>query len=101
MFAMLAMMAGAVLLMLGATALFQARAIGGTLWQLSLASGLYVAFSLLGAPFNERLLAATRTQGTIAFLVFISDCSGYVVSIGLLLDCASESCGAIGCGRHG
>lgn len=48
-------------------------------------TGFYVAFALLGAPLNERLLAATRTQGTIAFLVFLSDCCGYAVSVALLL----------------
>jgi glycine/D-amino acid oxidase-like deaminating enzyme len=40
---------------------------------------------LAGAPLNERLLAATRTSGTIAFLVFLSDACGYIFSVGLLL----------------
>ena len=44
-----------------------------------------MAFSLLGAPFFERLLAASRTPGTIASLVFLSDCFGYIVSVGILL----------------
>ena len=78
-------MVGSIGTMLGATALFQAGALGGLAWQLLLGGGFYIAFSLLGAPLNERLLAATRTKGTIAFFVFLSDCCGYVVSIGLLL----------------
>lgn len=38
-----------------------------------------------GSPFVDRLLAATRTEGTCSFLVFLSDFCGYVVSVFLLL----------------
>ena len=78
-------MAGAVLLTLGATALFQAKVLGGLEWQLLLGSGLYVCFALMGAPLFERLFAATRMDGTISYFVFLEDCCSYAVSISLLL----------------
>ena len=96
-FRMLHVMLGAIALALGATALFQAGWLGGLGWQLCLGAGLFVAYSLLGAPVCERLLAATRTSGTISFLVLLEDCCGYAVSVALLLyqnlgaDCSSPS----------
>ena len=59
-FLMLIAMAAGLGLMLASTALFQAKLLAGLPWQLLLSTGLYVPFALLGAPFNERLLAATR-----------------------------------------
>ena len=38
-----------------------------------------------GPPLFDRLLAATQTAGTCTFLVFLSDCGGYVVSISVLI----------------
>ena len=40
---------------------------------------------MLGAPICDRLVAVTDTAGTCNFLVFLLDCSGYVVTIALLL----------------
>lgn len=36
-------------------------------------------------PFFERIIASARLEGTLSFLVFLSDCCGYVASICLLL----------------
>ena len=83
--AMLATMLCGLGLALGTTVLFAYGRLDGLVWQTCFGTGLYVAFSLLGAPFIERLLAATKTTGTISFLVFLSDFAGYAVSISLLL----------------
>ena len=50
-FQMLSIMIVSLGFALGTTALFQAQWIGGLAWQLSLGTGVYVAFALLGAPF--------------------------------------------------
>ena len=36
-------------------------------------------------PFFERLLACAQTEGTLSFLVFLTDGVGYIVSVTLLL----------------
>lgn len=82
------LLAGTVLafgLMLAATFLYTQGLLDGLEWQLLLGTGMYLAYSLLGAPFFERLLAASRTHGTISFLTFLEDLCGYVVSIAILL----------------
>jgi hypothetical protein len=85
MLAMLALMMLSIALGLGATALFQLGAVGGVAWQLLMGTSIFVAYALLATPFYERLFAATRTEGTVSFLTFSSDCFGYVVSISLVL----------------
>ena len=86
----------ALLLMLGAAALalaltlaltvaFRARAIGGLAWILSYSTTFYLGYSVLATPLYERLFAATRTEGTCVFLIFLSDFAGYVVTIAMLL----------------
>lgn len=69
----------------GSTALFEARAISGLAWLLSYSGAFYAAFGVLGTPYFERLFAATRAEGTCAFLVFLSDLLGYVCTTALLL----------------
>ena len=85
MLAMILLMVIAITLGLGATALFQLNILGGVAWQLCLGTSVFVTYSLLSTPFYERMFAATRTEGTISFLVFASDCFGYVVTTTLLL----------------
>ena len=95
---MLALMAIAICIGLGATALFQLKLIGGVTWQLLLGTSVFVTYSLLSTPFYERLFAATRTEGTISFLVFASDCFGYVVATSLLL---YQDFGSTAAAEHG
>jgi hypothetical protein len=47
--------------------------------------GLYTAFASLGSFMFERLMAASQTAGTAAFLIFVSDGCGYAGTIALLV----------------
>jgi len=67
------------------TALYQLGVLGGLAWQLLLGTSIFVTYSLMGTPFFDRLLAASRTEGTCSFLIFLSDFFGYVASVSLLL----------------
>ena len=71
-----ALMAIAICIGLGATALFQLKLIGGVAWQL-LRHQCFVTtrFTLLRAP-----LRRDEDRGDHLFLVFASDCFGYVVA---------------------
>ncbi|CAJ1421361.1 unnamed protein product, partial [Effrenium voratum] len=71
--------------MAGATYLFQTGAMDGVTWILLYSGGFYTSYSMLNAPLNERIFAATRAEGTCTFLVYASDLSGYVVTIALLM----------------
>ena len=82
---MLALMIVAVSLGLVATALYEQGGLSGLAWQLIVGTSVFVTYSLLATPFYERLFAATHTQGTISFLIFASDCFGYIIAISLLL----------------
>jgi len=70
---------------LGATVLFQLNVIGGLVWQLSLGSGIFVAFSIMGTPFYERLFAYARVEGTMSFLVFGGDMMSYVATFSIFI----------------
>lgn len=47
--------------------------------------GLYAAVASLGSVMFERMLAASHTTGTAAFLIFVSDGFGYLGSVALLI----------------
>uniref|UniRef100_A0A7S2DAY1 Uncharacterized protein n=1 Tax=Octactis speculum TaxID=3111310 RepID=A0A7S2DAY1_9STRA len=63
---------------ISATVLFQLKLIGGFLWQVLIGVGIFVAYALSVTPVFDRLFAATRTEGTCTFLIFVSDGCGYV-----------------------
>lgn len=75
----------AVLVALLSTMLFKLDVIGGLAWQMSLGAGIYVSYTLMQTPVFERLFAATKQEGTCAFLIFLSDFVGYMATISLLL----------------
>ena len=72
-------------LAVGSTIGFRNGILRGMTFQVLLGVGIYVAYSVIGSPLNERWLAATKTEGTLSFLVFTSDFCGYVGTIVLLL----------------
>ena len=82
---MLVITCGATTLGLISTALYQLGALPGLAWQLCLGVSIFVTHSVMGTPFFDRMLAATRTEGTCSFLIFLSDFCGYGVSVTLLL----------------
>jgi hypothetical protein len=74
-----------VLLVLASTVAFQAQWISGALWQVFLGVGVLGAYGIGAAPVFDRLMAVTRTAQTCAFLVFLSDFCGYVVSVLIMM----------------
>ena len=94
--AMLCTCVGAGALILMATSMFAANVISGLLWQMTLGVGLYVAYNILTSAVYDRIVAATNTEGTCTFLVFLGDCFGYVVTFAILLlrDFGSSSSGS-------
>lgn len=76
---------GSLSLCLLGTVLYKLQWLGGAAWQVLLGVGIYVAYGLMQTPVFERLFAASRTQGTCTFLVYISDGFGYIATISLLL----------------
>ena len=66
-------------------ALFQATAISGKAWCVLVGFFLYTAYGLMAGPVYDRLVAATKFNGTCTFLIFMSDGSGYAGTILLLL----------------
>jgi len=70
-----AMVCGAVSTV-GVTVLFEVDLLGGLAWQLLLGCTVFTTYTFLGAPFFERLFAATRTRGTVSFLIFGADMFG-------------------------
>jgi hypothetical protein len=74
-----------VLLVLSSTAAFQLRWISGALWQVLVGVGVLGAYGIGAAPVFDRLMAVTRTAQTCAFLVFLSDFCGYVVSVAIMM----------------
>eukprot|EP00656_Telonema_subtile_P009546 TRINITY_DN14497_c0_g1_i1.p1 TRINITY_DN14497_c0_g1~~TRINITY_DN14497_c0_g1_i1.p1 ORF type:complete len:472 (+),score=112.89 TRINITY_DN14497_c0_g1_i1:112-1527(+) len=83
--ALFAAQIAAVALGLFSTLLFHVGAIGGLAWQMLLGVGVYVSYSLMQTPVFERLFAATGTEGTCSFLIFLSDFCAYVGTTCLLL----------------
>ena len=61
-----------VVVLILASALFRADAIGGESWAVLTGIGTYVAYTLPYAAF-DRLVAATGWGGSCAFLLFITD----------------------------
>ena len=74
-----------VALALAATALLRAGALGGVAFHVALGLAFYVAFGVVAGPLHERWLAASRTEGTCAFLAFLVDSAGYAGTLVLLL----------------
>ena len=68
----------------GGTLLYTNRVIGGIGWQVSCGVGIYSAYLVMGSAFFDRLLAASHSEGTIVFLQFISDGTGWFGTVGIL-----------------
>ena len=82
--AMLATMVAGVAVLGGATLLEHTGAISELTWWYFCGVGIYVAFCTMGSGTYERLLAAAGATGTITFLQFASDASGYLGTLVLL-----------------
>ena len=77
--------AASAVLLLSSTILFALKGLPGLAWQLAAGTGIFVPYLVMQTPIFERLLAVAQSEGTLSFLIFLSDGIGYVVSITLLL----------------
>ena len=78
------MIAGAALV-LGATVLHRAGALGPVPWMIATGLGLYLGYVPFNCVLFDRLVAATGSVATAGFLIYVADAAGYVGSVGLLL----------------
>ncbi|MGB8601000.1 MAG: DUF5690 family protein [Rhizomicrobium sp.] len=76
--------AGAVLVAI-ATYAFQTHRIDAVWWMILVGSGIYVGYVPYNAVLVDRMTAATALPGNAAFFMYLSDASGYVGSVGLML----------------
>jgi phosphonate degradation associated HDIG domain protein len=84
--------AGAHLLMLSgmalmviATLLLDAGALGGIGWMILVGLGSYMTYVPLDSVVFDRIIASTRVPGTAVFAIYLADAIGYTGSIGLPL----------------
>ncbi len=74
-------MVAGVLVLGGATALWQAQVISGMWWVLLLGFGVYVTYVPFGSVLFDRLIASTRVAGTAVFAIYVADALGYTGSV--------------------
>lgn len=73
------------MLLAGASTLaFEKQLISGPVWMTLVGMGLYFGYIQFNSIFFDRLLAAFRYAGTVAFLINLADSFGYVGSVGVL-----------------
>ncbi|MDY3554040.1 DUF5690 family protein [Gemmata sp. JC717] len=65
----------------GATVAFQAGAISGYWWMAAVGLGMYLAYVPFGAVLFERMMAASRFNGTAVFAIQLADGVGYTGSV--------------------
>ena len=83
-FVMCMSMISGVLILGGGTLLYLQNVISGIAWQVTCGVGIYTAYLVMGTAFLDRLLAASGSEGTIVFLQFISDGSGWLGTVFIL-----------------
>ena len=82
---MLAAGLGCVAALGAANALFEAGAIAGRSWCVLTGLCIYTAYGVMAGPVYDRLVAATRFDGTCTFLIYLSDGTAYAGTIVLLM----------------
>ena len=71
--------------LLGASEMSQAEMIGGQAWCILAGVCIYSGYGIMCGPWYDRLVAATKFEGTCTFLIFISDAAAFTGTIALLL----------------
>jgi hypothetical protein len=72
-------------LVLGATLLHRAGAIGPVPWMIAVGLGLYLGYVPFNCVLFDRLVAATGSIANAGFLIYVADAFGYAGSIALLV----------------
>lgn len=78
------MVAGTAVIAL-ATLLFDAGAIDGTVWMISVGLGLYLAYVPFGCMLFDRMIAALGVVATAVFVIYVADAAGYLGAIAVML----------------
>jgi MFS family permease len=68
----------------GATILFQQQVISPPLWMILIGTGLYLGYVPFNSVFFDRLLATFRFAGTVGFIMYVADSFGYLGSVAVL-----------------
>ncbi|MCE7061586.1 DUF5690 family protein [Dyadobacter sp. CY343] len=74
-----------ILLIGGATFLFEQKLISGFSWMLFLGMGLLLNYTLLQTVLFDRMIALYRIRANAGYFVYICESMGYMGSVGLLL----------------
>jgi hypothetical protein len=72
------------LLIGGATLLFEQGLIDAPLWMILIGVGLYLGYVPFNSIFFDRMIAAFKYVGTVGFIMYIADAFGYLGSISVL-----------------
>jgi hypothetical protein len=67
------------------TFLFQQQLISPLAWMTLVGMGLYFGYIQFNSIFFDRLLAAFKYSGTVAFLINLADSFGYLGSVGVIM----------------
>lgn len=79
------MVLGGMILVGVSTFLFQRQLISPLAWMTLVGMGLYFGYIQFNSIFFDRLLAAFKYSGTVAFLINLADSFGYLGSVSVLL----------------
>ncbi|MBI1767498.1 MAG: hypothetical protein HYR67_03895 [Bacteroidetes bacterium] len=79
------MVLGGMLLVGASTFAFQQKMISPLVWMTLVGMGLYFGYIQFNSIFFDRLLAAFKYAGTVAFLINLADSFGYLGSVSVLL----------------
>jgi MFS family permease len=80
-----AMVLGGMIMVGISTFCFEKELISAIQWMTLVGVGLYFGYIQFNSIFFDRLLAAFRYSGTVAFLINLADSFGYLGSVGVLL----------------
>lgn len=73
------------MLVAAATYAFQQHQLNAVWWMILVGCGVYIGYVPYNAVLVDRMTAATAIPGNAAFFMYLSDASGYVGSVGLML----------------
>ena len=79
------MVLGGMILVGASTFAFQQQMISPLTWMTLVGMGLYFGYIQFNSIFFDRLLAAFKYAGTVAFLINLADSFGYLGSVSVLL----------------
>ncbi|MBL7858594.1 MAG: hypothetical protein JNM57_12970 [Cyclobacteriaceae bacterium] len=67
------------------TLLFELEFINAPTWMIAIGLGLYMGYVPFNSIFFDRLIAAFQYVGTVGFIMYVADSSGYLGSVSIVL----------------